>query len=193
MDDKRRVKLSKYLSKVLRHDPSKLGLSLAPGGWVEIDDLLAACARNQFEITRLELEEVVATSDKQRFAIDDSLTRIRANQGHSVKVDLQLAPLEPPSILFHGTGQQSAEIIRAEGLKKMSRHHVHLSADLVTARKVGARHGNPSVFVINAAAMYQDGFSFYRSANGVWLVDHVPPSYLSESATSHEDSPTPRT
>src|SRR5260221_10987203 len=116
MDDKRRVKVSKYLSKVLRHDPGRLGLSLAPGGWVLVDDLLAACARNGIAISRAELDEVVATNNKQRFAFDDSLTRIRANQGHSVPVDLQLEPVEPPPILYHGTGSQTEAIIRREGL-----------------------------------------------------------------------------
>ncbi len=184
MDEKQRVKISKYLSKVLRHDPASLGLTLAVGGWVPVDDLLAACARNGFRITRQELDEVVATNNKQRYAFDESGTRIRANQGHSVPVDLQLSPLEPPEILYHGTGANSADIIRSEGLKKMSRQHVHLSSDPDTARKVGARHGKPLIFVVRARAMCADGFDFYRSANGVWLVDYVPPAYLSEMSNA---------
>src|SRR4051794_9311973 len=129
MDDRRRVKVSKYLSKHLRHEPDRLGLTLAPSGWVPIDDLLAACARHHFPVSRSELDEIVATSDKQRFAIDDTGTRIRANQGHSVEVDLQLEPVEPPATLYHGTADRNLDAIRRSGLLKMGRHHVHLSAD----------------------------------------------------------------
>ena len=178
MDPKRLVKISKYLSKHLRHEPERLGLELAPGGWVRIDDLLAACARHHFAITREHLEEVVATSDKQRFSIDATGTLIRANQGHSTAVDLQLEPAVPPPVLYHGTGAPFVETIRSDGLKKMARHHVHLSIDVPTATKVGARHGKPVVFEIDAAAMQRAGHIFYVSANGVWLTDEVPPVYL---------------
>jgi putative RNA 2'-phosphotransferase len=179
MDDARLVKVSKYLSKHLRHQPERLGLALAPGGWVAVEDLLASCARNRFPITRAELDEVVARNNKQRFSFDPSGTKIRANQGHSVEVDLQLAPAEPPEVLYHGTGHGAAEAIAQEGLRRMARHHVHLSADVATAIAVGARHGRPVVFAVDAAAMRRAGFTFYRSDNGVWLVDRVPPEYLS--------------
>jgi putative RNA 2'-phosphotransferase len=178
MDDARLVKVSKYLSKHLRHQPQRLGLTLQPGGWVPVEDLLAACARMHFPISRAELEEVIARNNKQRFALDPTGTLIRANQGHSVPVDLQLAPVAPPPTLYHGTAAHLVETIRREGLRKMARHHVHLSPDPETARRVGARHGTPVVFVVDAAAMQQAGIPFYCSANGVWLVDTVPPAYL---------------
>src|SRR4051812_44215188 len=124
MDDVRLVKVSKYLSKHLRHQPERLGLALAPGGWVEVEDLLAACAHNRFPIRRDELVEVVARNDKRRFSFDESGPRIRANRGHSVEVALQLEPVEPPAVLYHGTGHDSAEAIARDGLARMRRHHV---------------------------------------------------------------------
>jgi putative RNA 2'-phosphotransferase len=169
---------SKFLSKHLRHAPEALGLSMEPGGWVPVDALLEACNRRNFRITREELEEVVARNNKQRFSFDPTGTRIRANQGHSVEVDLQLEPMVPPPVLYHGTGSQNAESIQRQGLHRMSRHHVHLSGDMSTALNVGARHGRPIVFEVDAAAMHQAGYEFYRSANGVWLVDRVPPEFL---------------
>lgn len=178
MDDTRLVRISKFLSRHLRHQPDRLGISLEPGGWIGVEDLLAACARHNMPLSRAELEEVVASNDKQRFSFDRDGTRIRANQGHSVPVDLELAPLAPPDLLYHGTGHQTAPVIRREGLRKMRRHHVHLSPDVAVAIAVGARHGRPVVFVVDAAAMHRDGFLFYRSANGVWLVDCVPPAYV---------------
>ena len=178
MNNTRLVKIGKYLSRHLRHAPERIGLQLEPGGWVEVSDLLAACERHQFAIHRWELEEVVTKNDKQRFAFDETGTRIRANQGHSVEIDLQLEPATPPDLLYHGTGAGAGAAIAREGLIKMSRHHVHLSADPETARTVGMRHGKPVVFAIAAATMSQDGHIFFCSDNGVWLVDHVPPEYL---------------
>jgi putative RNA 2'-phosphotransferase len=178
MDQERKVKVSKYLSKHLRHQPERLGLKLEPGGWVEVDALLAACARQGFPVSRAELEEVVRTNEKQRFAFDETLTRIRANQGHTAAVDLQLEPVEPPAVLYHGTAEESVALVLRSGLKRMARHHVHLSLDVETAVKVGRRHGKPVVLVVDSGAMHRDGIPFYRSANGVWLVDRVPPQYL---------------
>jgi putative RNA 2'-phosphotransferase len=178
MDDKRLIKVSKYLSKHLRHDPERLGLKLEAGGWVAVADLLAACADHHFPISRAELDDVVATNNKQRFAFDPSGSRIRANQGHSVDVDLQLEPQAPPDVLYHGTGQGSVPAILGNGLLKMARHHVHLSPDTATAIKVGMRHGRPVVLAVDAAAMHREGHMFYCSANGVWLVEHVPAQYL---------------
>ena len=178
MDEARLVKISKYLAKSLRHQPQRLGLTLAPGGWVGVADLLRACAQHGFPITRAELDEVVATNNKSRYAYDPTGTLIRANQGHSVEVDLQLAPVTPPDVLYHGTGHGTVAAINEHGLHRMARHHVHLSSDIETATVVGARHGRPVVFAVDAVAMSRDDHIFYRSANGVWLTDHIPPRYL---------------
>jgi putative RNA 2'-phosphotransferase len=178
MDDKRLVRISKYLSKYLRHEPHRLGLTLAPGGWVPVEQLLAAAASAGMVISRQELSEVVARNNKQRFSFDATGELIRANQGHSVDVDLQLEPVVPPEVLYHGTAEHILAAIRRDGLLKMSRHHVHLSADLGTARRVGARHGRPIIFEVAARAMHEKGYTFYRSDNGVWLTDHVPPAFL---------------
>jgi putative RNA 2'-phosphotransferase len=178
MTDRRRIHLSKFVSKYLRHEPEKLGLTLGPGGWVLIDDLLAGAARAGFSFTREELVEVVKQCEKQRFALDETGTRIRANQGHSADVDLELEPAEPPAELYHGTADRNLDAILRNGLLKMARHHVHLSADTATAHKVGARHGKPLILVVDAAKMRAAGMIFFRSVNGVWLVEHVPPQYL---------------
>ncbi|NJO83800.1 MAG: RNA 2'-phosphotransferase [Blastochloris sp.] len=169
---------SKYLSKHLRHQPAAIGLVLDPGGWVAVDTLLAALASHGFPLAHAELESVVASNNKQRFAFDKQRTRIRASQGHSVAVDLALLPVLPPAVLYHGTAEHRVAAILREGLHKMQRHHVHLSADVPTAHQVGARHGRPAILRIAAAAMHQAGYCFYCSANGVWLVAHVPPRYL---------------
>lgn len=178
MDEKRRVRISKFVSLVLRHEPHKAGLTLEQGGWVRIEDLIAGAATAGCHFTRDELETVVERCDKQRFAIDEAGTQIRANQGHSTEVDLQLEPAEPPAELFHGTAERNLAGVLRGGLLKMARHHVHLSSDTQTATKVGARHGKPVLLAIDAAKMRADGHVFYFSANGVWLVDHVPPQYL---------------
>jgi len=178
MNQERQVKISKFLSKYLRHTPERLGLVLAPGGWVAVDELLDACKSHRFFISHAELKQVVANNDKQRFSFDETGTKIRANQGHSVEVDLQLQPQVPPAILYHGTGEKSVPAILQSGLLKMSRHHVHLSTDVETAKKVGMRHGKPVILVVDSLVMYQAGFTFYCSDNGVYLVDHVPPEYL---------------
>ncbi|MDZ8186158.1 MAG: RNA 2'-phosphotransferase [Nostoc sp. ChiSLP02] len=180
MSDPRVIKISKYLSKYLRHTPEEIGIELAPGGWVAVEKLLTACAKNKFLISRQELQLVVESNDKQRFSFDSTGTLIRANQGHSVEVDLQLEAVVPPDLLYHGTGHKSVESILEKGLCKMSRHHVHLSRDIATAQKVGARHGKPVVFIVDAAAMHQAGYIFYCSDNGVWLVDSVPTEYLQQ-------------
>ena len=191
MDDTRLVRISKYLSKHLRHQPERIGLTLGPGGWVAVDDLLAALAQHQFPITRADLDEVIARNNKRRFALDDTGTRIRASQGHSVAVDLQLDPATPPAVLYHGTGAQTVAAIERTGLQKMARHHVHLSPDLETARRVGARHGRPVIFAVDAAALAATGEPFYCAANGVWLVDHVPPAYLRRIAPGHRPNHLP--
>ncbi|AOR33312.1 RNA 2'-phosphotransferase [Streptomyces fodineus] len=176
MDERRTVKVSKYLSKHLRHQPERIGLTLDPGGWVEIDTLIIAAADHGFRFTREELDHVVATNDKQRFAIEGN--RIRASQGHSIEVDLGLPPATPPPYLYHGTVDRNLDAIRADGLKPMNRHDVHLSADRETATRVGARRGRPVVLAVDAGAMHRDGHVFRLSANGVWLTSAVPPRYL---------------
>jgi putative RNA 2'-phosphotransferase len=178
MNPKQLVTISKYLSKHLRHEPEALGLTLEPGGWVNVKALLAACADHDFPITRQQLDEVVSHDSKQRYSFDEDRLRIRANQGHSTPVDLQLEEAAPPPLLYHGTGAKSVAAILVEGLNKMARHHVHLSLDVETAIRVGQRHGTPVVFVVEAAAMHAKGVPFFRSENDVWLVDAVPPAFL---------------
>ena len=178
LDEKSLVKRSKYLARHLRHQPEALGLTLDPGGWVAVDALLAAMRRHGIELSRAQLDEIVARNNKQRFSFDETGTRIRANQGHSIPVDLQLAPATPPDALYHGTSKATIGPILREGLQKMRRQHVHLSRDKATAIKVGSRHGAPIVLLVDAAAMARDGYRFFLSDNGVWLTDHVPPQYL---------------
>jgi putative RNA 2'-phosphotransferase len=175
-DDRRTVKVSKYLSKHLRHQPESIGLTLDAAGWVEVDALIAAAAAHGFPFTRAELDHVVATNDKRRFAVEG--TRIRASQGHSVEVELGLPAAAPPPYLYHGTVAPHLDAIRAEGLRPMDRHDVHLSPDRETASRVGARRGRPVVLSVDAGAMHRDGHEFRVSANGVWLTKAVPPEYL---------------
>lgn len=176
MNEKRVVRVSKYLSKHLRHQPERIGLSLDPHGWVEIDILLSAATDHGFPITRAELDHVVAANDKRRYAIDGA--RIRASQGHTVPVDLDLPVVEPPAFLYHGTVARNVAAIRAEGLLPMARHAVHLSPDRETATRVGTRRGVPVVLAVRANDMHAVGHEFRRSANGVWLADRVPPEFI---------------
>ncbi len=179
MEVSRSTRISKFLARHLRHAPEQLGLTLEPGGWADVDALLAACRAHRFPISRRELDEVVATNEKQRFAFDGDGTRIRAVQGHTVPVDLGLEATVPPPTLFHGTGARTLPAILASGLRPMGRHHVHLSADARTARAVGRRHGPPVVLEVDAAAMHGAGWRFWRASNGVWLVEEVPVEFLS--------------
>jgi putative RNA 2'-phosphotransferase len=172
------VHSSKFLSLVLRHDPAHIGITLDSAGWTDVNALLAACAAHGHPLTRGQLEHLVASSDKQRFALSSDGTRIRANQGHSVSVELGLAQQQPPPRLHHGTVAAALAGIRAEGLQKRARHHVHLSADLPTAKKVGSRRGAPLILTVRAGEMAAVGLLFYRSENGVWLTDHVPPQFI---------------
>ncbi len=169
---------SKWLSKHLRHSPERIGLELEDGGWIAVELLLQAARNNHMALTRAQLDEVVAQNDKQRFAFSPDGQKIRASQGHSIEVDLGLEPQIPPEILFHGTGLQNRDLLLLEGLKKMRRQHVHLSTDLETATKVGARHGKPLIFRVDAARMHAEGHEFFQSDNGVWLCDEVSPEYL---------------
>ncbi len=173
MDDQ---KFSKTLSYHLRHAPHELGLQLQPGGWVEQSELLEALHSKGLPATLEDLKRVTQTSDKQRFALEG--TRIRANQGHSTKVDLELQPQVPPDFLYHGTPQASLTSILQQGLLKGQRHHVHLSPDPATAVEVGKRRGQPVLLTIEAAEMHRQGHLFYCSENGVWLTDYVPPQFV---------------
>lgn len=178
MDERQKTRVSKFLSLILRHKPETVGAKLDANGWIEIDALLAACASSGNALTRDELRAVVATNEKKRFAFDESETKIRASQGHSIAVEIEFEEKTPPARLFHGTSEKNAAAIRAVGLKKMRRHHVHLSADAETARAVGKRHGKPIVFEVKAEEMAARSFKFYVSANGVWLIERVPPEFL---------------
>jgi putative RNA 2'-phosphotransferase len=170
---------SKFLSLVLRHKPQTIGLALDAAGWVEVDVLLAKAAAANRPLTRQLLEEVVETSDKKRFAFSEDGLRIRANQGHSVDVDLGLPPVVPPAVLYHGTALRFLDSILVEGLTKRKRHHVHLSENIQTALAVGTRYGAPVLLAIDAERMSKEGRLFFRTENNVWLTDEVPPAHLS--------------
>ncbi len=172
------TQLSKLLSLVLRHAPDTLGVVLDEHGWTSVDDLIARARAAGHPLDNATLRTIVRTSDKQRFTLSDDGTRIRAAQGHSVDVDLDLEPRLPPAVLFHGTARQNVEAILSEGLKPGRRRHVHLSPDEVTARRVGMRHGTPVVFRVDTARMHADGQVFWQADNGVWLTAHVASPYL---------------
>jgi len=169
---------SKFLSLVLRHQPELAGIELDDAGWTTIDKLLAGCALAGTVISREDLAEIVRTSDKQRFALSEDGQRIRANQGHSVPVELGYAPMSPPDVLYHGSASQYIDSIRSSGLSKQLRHDVHLSESIESTMKVGQRKGVAVLVTIDARAMAADGHEFYKTPNGVWLTDHVPPKYL---------------
>lgn len=177
MLEKRLAKLSKFLSLVLRHEPSAAHVELDSGGWVPVPELLRGLESAGRRMTQSELEQVVAENDKRRFVIREG--RIRACQGHSVAVDLGLEATPPPPQLYHGTATRFLSLIMSEGLRPMSRQHVHLSRERNTAVNVGARHGKPTVLRVEAGAMHEAGFTFFLSDNGVWLTDRVPPEFLS--------------
>jgi putative RNA 2'-phosphotransferase len=173
MNDKQLKSISKQLSYILRHHPDSVGLVLDENGWVRVEALL-----NAVKIERNVLETIVAENDKKRFAFNDDKTMIRASQGHSIKIELGYEPSVPPDILYHGTASSNLKSIQNQGLIKGNRHHVHLSADTDTARKVGMRHGIPVILTVLAGQMGTDGYNFFVSENGVWLTEHVPPRYL---------------
>lgn len=170
--------IGRLLSHVLRHAPERLGITLDVQGWTSVDELIAKARKAGFTIDRPILEEVVATNDKKRFTLSEDGRSIRAAQGHSVSVDLGLAPSEPPETLFHGTARTNLDAIFLEGLKPGRRQHVHLSTNEDTARKVGERHGKPVILRIDTRRMRDDGRTFVQADNGVWLTDSVPPEYL---------------
>ena len=173
------VKLSKFLSLVLRHRPEVIGMQLDPEGWLDIAELITRAKAAGHRLDLATLHEIVATNEKQRFALSDDGLRIRANQGHSVSgIDLNLEPVVPPDLLFHGTVPDFIASIRQQGLVKRSRNHVHLSDNHETARSVGARRGKPVILTIAAREMHLRGLSFWQSANRVWLTEHVPVEFI---------------
>ena len=168
---------SKFLSLILRHKPEVIGIQLDEHGWADVDDLIRGIAKSR-PFSRAMLEQIVAEDAKQRYSFNGDHTLIRANQGHSIPVDVELPEVQPPEILFHGTGTKSVPSIDREGLLPMSRLYVHLSADAATARTVGQRHGTPVIYQVRAGQMARDGIPFYRSVHGVWLGRRVPVQYL---------------
>ena len=178
LSEKETTRRSKLLSLVLRHNPAHIGISLDEQGWVAVPALLAQLAKHQQPLTFEQLAFIVETNAKQRFRFNNDRSRIRASQGHSVEVELGYPPVAPPKLLYHGTAVQHQQAILRDGLRKMARQHVHLSADLATARTVGRRHGRLVVFEVAAGVMQQAGCLFYQADNGVWLTDEVPPIYL---------------
>ncbi len=170
--------ISRFLSLILRHKPEEIGIRLDAHGWVEVKTLLQALQKHGRTIDRQKLEEIVAENNKQRFAFDETGTRIRANQGHSVAIDLDLPASVPPDYLFHGTAESFISSIQKTGLQKQTRQHVHLSTNRDTATQVGSRHGKPCILVVRAGKMQEAGFQFYISDNGVWLTDHVPVEFI---------------
>lgn len=171
------IELSRYLSLILRHKPEVIGITLDDHGWANVEEVIAGINKTRF-FDRKTLEEIVATDDKQRYSFNENKTLIRANQGHSIPVDVGLEEVVPPDILYHGTGMKYFDSIKELGLIPKSRLYVHLSDNLMTAFAVGTRHGEPVVLGINAKAMIKNGYKFYRSANGVWLTKEVPPRYI---------------
>ena len=178
MNEKQKKKIGKFMSLILRHDPQKIGIELDDAGWASVDELLQGLKRKRHALSFEQLEDIVATNDKKRYRFNEDKTRICANQGHSLKLDLELEEVEPPEVLYHGTASRFMKSIRQQGLIKGSRHHVHLSLEKETARNVGMRHGIPIILPVSSGAMSRAGYTFYRSENGVWLVESVPPKYL---------------
>ena len=172
------INLGRFISLVLRHDPAAAGITLDENGWADVEALLAGVKRTGRHINRDTLERIVRENNKQRYSLSEDGTKIRANQGHSIGVDVELKPQIPPGILYPGTATRFLDSIQREGLTRQNRQHVHLSAERNTAVNVGGRHGRPVVLQVDAAAMARDGFTFWRSENGVWLCEVVPPQYL---------------
>ena len=168
---------SKYISLILRHKPEVIGITLDDHGWADTQALIEGVNRTH-PLTMELLEEIVRTDEKQRYSFNADKSRIRANQGHSIPIDADLAETEPPEMLYHGTGEKSVASIECEGLRPMSRLYVHLSPDTETARSVGSRHGKPVIYIVLAGEMHRSGYRFYRSANGIWLTKEVPVRFL---------------
>lgn len=178
MNEQHKKRISKFLSLVLRHKPEVINLTLDENGWAAVDELMEKCAKHERSFTLKELIEMVETNDKKRFIFNEDKTRIRANQGHSITIDLALQPQQPPEFLYHGTAEANIPSILKSGIEKRSRQHVHLSQDKDTATKVGMRHGKPVILTIETGKMHEAGIPFYLSENNVWLTDFVDAKYI---------------
>ncbi|MEL7533199.1 MAG: RNA 2'-phosphotransferase [Bacteroidota bacterium] len=178
LSEKEARRIGKFISLVLRHQPQKIGLKLDPEGWAEVDQLLQQLAKHGTKINKVQLDFIVETNNKKRYRYSEDGLKIRAQQGHSIKVELDYAPVVPPQFLFHGTAERFVESIRQGGLQKRKRHHVHMSGDLETASQVGSRHGKLIVLEVESGRMHEDGYHFYCTPNEVWLTDSVPVEYL---------------
>ena len=170
---------SKYIALILRHKPETIGISLDEHGWANVDELIAGIAKTQLFNMEM-LQEIVSTDNKQRYSFNEDKTLIRANQGHSIPVDVELEKKVPPTILYHGTAEKYEDAIDVQGLVPKSRLYVHLSADIETAIKVGQRHGKPVIYKVLAGKMQEDGYDFFQSVNGVWLTKRVEIKYLNK-------------
>ncbi len=180
MDEVKKKSIGKFLSLILRHEPAKIGIALDENGWADVEELIEKCSEKGVVFTKVDLDEIVATNEKQRYSYSDCGLKIRANQGHSISVDVELEATVPPAYLYHGTADRFVGAIKETGVKKMSRQHVHLSVDKQTAIKVGSRHGKVCVLTILAGKMHEDGIVFYKSVNGVWLTDFIDVKYISK-------------
>ena len=172
--------ISKFMSLVLRHKPEEIGLQVNENGWALVQELIDKINANGITVDIEIIKEVVEKNDKKRFVFNEDKTMIRASQGHSIEVELNLTKTNPPDVLYHGTASRFLEGILKDGLKRQSRQHVHLSATIETAMAVGSRHGKPTVLTISAKEMHEAGFNFYLSENQVWLIDIVPVQYISQ-------------
>ena len=175
-------KIGSFLCFALRHRPDQVGIELDEHGWANVDELIAGVNRVHPEMN-LDMEllsEIVRIDNKMRYSFNEDKTLIRANQGHSIPVDVELLELVPPMVLYHGTAEKYVDSIDATGLIPKSRLYVHLSLDYDTAVKVGTRHGSPVIYTVDATRMHADGYKFYRSVNGVWLTKEVPTKYLTK-------------
>jgi len=179
MTETKNKKISKFLSFVLRHKPETINLVLDENGWANVEELITKSTNDSQGFTLEELDEIVQTNDKKRFVFNEDRTKIRANQGHSIEIDLALKPQQPPEFLYHGTAQSNRDSILENGIEKRKRQHVHLSQDKETATKVGMRHGKPLILTIKTGKMFEDGILFYLSENNVWLTDFVDAKYIS--------------
>ena len=178
MNEQNKIKTGKFLSLILRHSPELIGIEMDSQGWVNIKELISKCAAKGKRFSMADLEEIVETNNKRRYSFNEDKTKIRANQGHSIDVDLEFSPVEPPEILYHGTAESFYNSIMEKGIIKKNRQHVHLSDNRTTAHNVGARHGKPLILRVLSGEMHTDGIEFFLSENGVWLTDYIDPKYI---------------